>query len=66
MYLPGNFIAQRFAGNDGDFLAYPFISVKVQSKTWIVFLNNELRGLFDRLRSDTTLKSYKKKNKSII
>lgn len=55
MYLPGNFIAQRFAGNDSNFLAYPLIRMKIQSKTWIVFLDNELCGLFDRLRSDTTL-----------
>lgn len=55
MYLPGDFIAQRFAGNDSNFLAYPLIRVKVQSKTRIVFLDNELRGLLDRLRSDTTL-----------
>lgn len=55
MYLPGNLVAQRFAGNDSDFLAYPFVRVEVQSKTRIVLLDNELGGLFDRLRSDTTL-----------
>lgn len=55
MYLPGNLVAQRFAGNDSDFLTYPLVCVEVQGKTWIVLLDNELRGLFDRLCSDTTL-----------
>ncbi|KYM92410.1 hypothetical protein ALC53_00865, partial [Atta colombica] len=54
-YLPSNLIAQGFARNNSNFLAYPLIRVKIQSETWIVFLDNEFRGLFDRLRSDTTL-----------
>jgi len=55
MHLPGNLVAQGFARDNSDFLAYPFVCMEIQSETWVILLNYELRGLFDRLRSYTTL-----------
>jgi len=55
MHLPGNLVAQGLARDNSDFLAYPFVCMEIQSETWVILLNYELRGLFDRLRSYATL-----------
>lgn len=65
-YLPGNLIAQGFAGDNSDLLAYPLICVEIQSETWIVFLNNKLCGLLDRLRPNATLRTMEKRYGLVI
>lgn len=65
-HLPSDLVAQGFARNNSDFLAYPLVRMEVQGETWVVFLNNELRGLFDRLRSDATLQIVKEQYESTI
>lgn len=66
MHLPSNLVAQGFARDNSDFLAYPLVRMEIQSETWIILLDDKLRGLFDRLRSDTTLQIVKRQNKPII
>jgi len=54
IYIPSNFIAQLFTGNDRNLLTYPLIGVEVQSQTCVIFLNNNPRRFLDGLRSYST------------
>lgn len=40
--------------------------MEIQSETWVVLLDDELRSLFDRLRPDTTLQIVERQNESTI
>lgn len=61
-----NLVAQGFARDNSDFLAYPLVRMEVQGETWVVLLDNELRGLFDRLRSYATLQIVEEQYESTI
>lgn len=54
-YLPSDFVTQRFSRDDGNFFAYPLISVEVQCQSSVIFLNDDSGGFFDSLRPNTTL-----------
>lgn len=54
-HSPSNFVAQRFSWNDGNFLADTLIGMEVHCQSRIVFLDDDLSGLLDSLRTYTTL-----------
>lgn len=58
--VPSNFVTQGLCRDDGDFLAYSFVGVKIQSQSSVVFLDDNSGSFLDSLRPDTTLnhKSY--------
>lgn len=58
--LPGNLVAQFFAGDDCNLLTDTLVGVEVIPKTSIVFLNYDPGSLFHSLGSHTTLDSSKK------
>lgn len=62
MVLPGNLVPQWLCWDDCNFLYNTFICMEIQCKSSVVLFNNDLRGLLDRLGSDTTLKIKEWKN----
>lgn len=55
IYLPSDFVTQRFCGDNGDFFAYPLVGVEVQCQSSVVFFDDDPGGLLDGLRPYTTL-----------
>lgn len=53
---PGDLVAQRLAGDDGDLLTHPLVGVEVIAQACVVFLNDDPGGLLDGLGPDATLR----------
>jgi hypothetical protein len=53
---PSNLVSQRFCRDDGDFLDDALVGVEIDGQASVVLLDDDLRGLLDGFRSDTTLK----------
>lgn len=53
-HIPCDLVAQRFAGDDGDLLAHPLVDVEVIAQARVVLLDDDPRGLLDRLGPDST------------
>lgn len=64
--LPSNFIFQWFARDDGNFLAQPLVGMEIDGQLGVILLNDDPRGLFDRLCSHTTLKSRKIESPNVV
>lgn len=52
---PGDLVAKLLAGDDGDLLTHPLVSVKVATQPGVIFLNDDPSGLFHRLGPDSSL-----------
>lgn len=55
-FLPSNFVAKLLAWDDGNLLAYSLVHVKVQSKSGVIFFDDDPGGLLHRFCPDATLK----------
>lgn len=53
---PGDLVAQLLAGDDGDLLTHPLVSVEVAAQPGVVFLNDDPGGLLHRLGPDSSLR----------
>jgi len=54
-HSPSDLVPELFAWNNSDFLTYSFVDMKIESKTWVILLDDYPRCLFDGLCPDTTL-----------
>lgn len=57
IHLPSDFIAQRFSGNNSDFLTYPLVCVEIKGQPCVILLNDNFRRFLDGLSPDTTLEN---------
>jgi len=53
-FFPADLVAKTLGGDDGDFIADPLVGLEVERKLGVVPLNDDLGGLLDSLRSNTT------------
>ena len=53
---PSNLVSQGFCRNNGDFFDDTLVCMEIQRQASVVLFNDDLRGLLDGFRSDTTLK----------
>lgn len=52
---PGDLVAQRLAGDDGDVLAHSLVGVEVAAQAGVIFLDDDPGGLLHRLGPDSSL-----------
>lgn len=46
-------VPQPLTRNHSNFIAYPLVRLEVEGEFWVVALDDDLRGLLDRLRANT-------------
>ena len=46
-HSPGNLVAQRLGGDDGNLLHHTLVGLEVQRQAHVVLLNDEARSLLD-------------------
>lgn len=55
--LPSDFVAERFGWDDGNFLTNTFVCMEIHGQSSVVFLDDDLWGLLDSLRTNATLQN---------
>ena len=56
-------VSQSLGLDSGDLIAESLVGLEIQSKLWIVTLNQSLGGTLDGLSSNSTLNKLRKKSK---
>lgn len=52
---PGDLVAKLLAGDDGNFLTHPLVSMEIAAQPGVIFLDDDPGGLLHRLGPDSSL-----------